>query len=159
MPSINDIVLTHYSDKPVVFDDRVYEQDTWHKPRGLWLSDDSDYGWKEWCESEHFSTNSMATITEYSFAESANILWLKTFREILSMRDRYPIGSVEEYDYKKPVYQIDWPKVAQEYDGILITPYSWELRLNPQTSWYYPWDCASACVWNTSVLKVRERVE
>lgn len=32
---------------------------------------------------------------------------------------------------------IDWPQVAQHYDGIIIAPYCWEMRLDREAGWYY----------------------
>jgi hypothetical protein len=49
---------------------------------------------------------------------------------------------------------IDWVRVAAEYAGILIAPYQRPVR--HEIMWYYTWDCASACIWDTSII---ERVE
>jgi len=50
---------------------------------------------------------------------------------------------------------INWPAVAEKYDGIIIAPYIWQRRLsdNPDHFWYYGWDCASGCIWNTEVIE------
>ena len=45
----------------------------------------------------------------------------------------------------------DWPKIAELYDGILITPYQPAYHL--EVRWYYSWDVASACVWNLDCLE------
>lgn len=50
---------------------------------------------------------------------------------------------------------IRWPLVASLYDGILIPRYLWSIRFR---NWYYGWDCASGCVWNTDVIRI-ESVE
>jgi hypothetical protein len=43
-------------------------------------------------------------------------------------------------------YDIDWERLAKEYDGVEIAPYQWQRRLSDQR-WYYSWDCASGCIW------------
>ena len=47
---------------------------------------------------------------------------------------------------------IDWERVKEQYSGIIITPYCFDLRLD--FIWYYGWDCESACIWDTSILKL-----
>lgn len=58
-------------------------------------------------------------------------------------------------------YDIDWPRLATEYDGIEIAPYLWERRLSEECRWYYSWDCASGCLWrpqNATVSLIRRLV-
>lgn len=39
-------MLSHYSKEPIeVFSNALHRDDNEHKPGGLWLSDESDYGW------------------------------------------------------------------------------------------------------------------
>ena len=76
--------------------------------------------------------------------DDANILRVKNVAAIDAFSREY-IGL-----YKN----IDWHRVCARYDGILIAPYLSARRLN--LPWYYPWDCASACVWNSSMCLVPE---
>ena len=46
---------------------------------------------------------------------------------------------------------IAWEKVAAKYDGLIITPYIWQRRM--ELNWYYTWDCASGCIWNVRAIK------
>jgi len=147
MPSIKDFVLTHHSLNQLELDhDRVYVQQDDYKPRGLWLSDDSNYGWKEWCTDEHFHLDALKHASHFQFSDEARIKWISSVAEMVYFTSDYrrPIGSTNIMHF------IDWPKVAEKYDGILITPYQWSQRMD--VMWYYSWDCASACVWNTDVL-------
>ena len=116
------------------------------KPKGLWLSDEQGYGWKEWCHSEHFS----ACTYEHKFDVDLNkILYLKTVDDVLDFSRAYARGS---YSAK-----IDWTDTVKDYSGILITPYQWDCRLNMACEWYYGWDCASGCFWDLSCLtKINE---
>jgi len=150
MTSIQDIVLTHHSGRELILDDRDYVQpDRNHKPAGLWLSDDADYGWKEWCTDESWNVDSLVHTRNFVFTVDANILWLSTLEEIVAFSNEYSttIAGINHRLY------IDWKPIVEKYDGILITPYQWQARMSEHTFWYYSWDVASACVWNTKVLK------
>ena len=44
---------------------------------------------------------------------------------------------------------IDWPRVASDYAGIEICPYLSSKRMDEDSFWYYGWDVASGCVWDS----------
>lgn len=48
--------LSHFSAKPFTFNPKqTYVNELfWIKPSGLWLSDESEYGWKQWCTNEQW---------------------------------------------------------------------------------------------------------
>lgn len=148
--------LTHYSRQPFVLSrSRTYSQEEFGngKPRGLWLSDDSSFGWAEWCRGEEWNTASLAHAADYTLAPGANVLVLSGLDDILAFTAEYQghpsfTGRAEAL----ASHWIDWERVASVHDGILITPYSWNARSHLDTMWYYGWDCASACVWNLEVL-------
>lgn len=148
--------LTHHSARPLILDRaRVYEQPTEMKPRGLWLSnDDADaFGWKAWCEGEDWNMGGFVHATDFTLAADANILTIGTMDELLAFTDEYgtppPWGDSTTMEM---TMFIEWPRVAADYDGILITPYIWAGRLDRRTFWYYGWDCASGCFWNLDAL-------
>lgn len=148
----NEMRLTHHAKHAFEFDaTRKYVQSAHDfKPRGLWLSVDGD--WRRWCEGEDFNLDGFAYQLEVAFASDAHILHLKNVGDI----DLF----TKVYDHfgGSSLRSINWPRLAREYDGIMIAPYQWERRLDPKTSWYYLWDCASACVWNLSALIVNRGV-
>lgn len=141
-------VLTHFGDEVDL--SRTYDQEDKRrrndKPQGLWLSDESDYGWSEWCRVESFRNTGEQVRTDFRLREGANILHLGSGAELRAFTNEWgkPI-------YRDYVNEIRWLDLSHEYDGILITPYSWAMRL--KLPWYYSWDCASACVWNLGALK------
>jgi hypothetical protein len=70
--------------------------------------------------------------------------------------------------------RIDWPKVSERYDGVVIAPYVWSLRMGDYemiegrmrktpdsaiSDWYYPWDCASGCIWKASAIKAFDLIK
>ena len=147
--------LIHYSSAPLA---EVYsvEQGTGFqmKPSGLWVSAEG-YGdtWKDWCEAEEFHLERLTHVHEIELASGANVLRVSGEDAIL--------GFTKQYRHAKSGYPcelsaIDWPRVASEYQGILIAPYVWTLRLDPRVTWYYPWDCASGCIWDAKAIKKRD---
>lgn len=141
--------LTHYSVNriPPIFDRVQIGQSD--KPSGLWVSDEDEYGWAEWCVN-----NSPDFIAEYrheiTLADDANILYLRTPEDIDAFTECYRGDNLRQTGC---IFFIDWPQVAREYDGIIITPYQWTRRLMPSTRWYYGWDCASGCIWAKKAIK------
>lgn len=76
---------------------------------------------------------------------------------ILTLPKDMGVGQFEAmFAIEKPIDRfkeqaIDWQKVSRQYDGIIIAPYQWEHRLS--SDWYYPWDCASGCIWNGKAIQ------
>lgn len=110
------------------------------KPQGLWLTDDSEESWQKWCEEADFGCGQCRIDLEVT--EEANLLWLKTEDDILRFGDMYGENLSGVPNYKMSVR---WGEIAERYHGIMIFPYQPSLRFD--VPWYYPWDCASGCVW------------
>lgn len=79
---------------------------------------------------------------------AANILHLQTPKELDDFTTKY--RSTPHFSD----IHLEWDRVAEEYQGILIAPYQWSRRL--ELMWYYSWDCASGCIWDITAI---ERVE
>jgi hypothetical protein len=148
------MILSHYSAQPLAFDpERIYPQNSdVFKPIGFWLSDDGDHGWKTWCGEEDWNVGALAYRADFEILPGANILHLSTAEAIRAFTKthglpypRWPSGSYIDV--------IDWTRVRQLYDGIIISPYQWDCRLNYDVHWYYSWDCASACIWNLRAIR------
>jgi hypothetical protein len=77
------------------------------------------------------------------------VLLIKNSEEMYQFHEKYKGDVYPGF----PMVMIDWSKVAKDFDGIVITPYLWERRLDHHVNWYYGWDCASGCIWNTSVIE------
>lgn len=142
--------LSHYTEQPLVFDrERTYEQGTTSngKPRGMWVSIDGEYGWPEWCRAENWGVERLAHRTPVTLAPNANVLVMGSLAELITFTERYGY-------HRWAMWSIDWTRVEQDYDGVIITPYLWDARLNEHTDWYYGWDCASGCIWNLDAIRV-----
>jgi hypothetical protein len=124
------------------------------KPHGLWLSveDDPDDTWWAWCVTNEFHLTGLAHRTEVVLVPDDTVLHLATVAEIRrfsqEFRAAHPIT---------PLDAIDWPRVQAQYAGLLIAPYQWSARLD--LLWYYGWDCASACIWDMTVIQSARALE
>ena len=148
--------LAHYSRERV---DQI-RPTTWlqdaqsMKPNGVWLSDDTDFGWFEWCMGERFGLPNLRYRIIIEIDPDADILHLKTIEDIDAFTQEYSVPPPwpMEHDRLNLGMFINWKGVASQYNGLLITPYQWERRLQMGCSWYYGWDCASACIWDASAF-------
>jgi hypothetical protein len=130
---------------------RTYVQGRpWAKPNGFWLSVDHD--WERWLDGEEMASDpDWGVVTTRFDVDTTRLLHLASADDI----DQFDRSYVE-FMGKPDRYRIDWAPLAERFAGIVIAPYIWERRLDGDAStWYYPWDCASACVWDLSVVEPR----
>ena len=113
------------------------------KPVGLWYSVGKE--WEEWCEAEGFQAERLTHVYELNVDEG-RILRITTQQELLDFTAKY-----ETLDGTG--WNINWQAVAEEWDGIEISPYQYGCRLDSMTRWYYGWDVASGCLWGPEALK------
>lgn len=147
--------LVHYSAEPVPPLEPVRPSDQPHgpKPFGLWLSveNDPETSWRGWCEAEGFRLEHLVVATPFEITTGSRVLHLSSASDIDAFTSEYRVP-----DRWSRSHAIDWPVVTGRYDGIVVAPYVWARRLDGDAGWYYGWDCASGCVWNTDILVRRE---
>jgi len=144
------VKLIHFSDKIVKSFKSVKQYndlDSIGKPKGFWVSDEEDYGWKQWCEAEEFRLEKLKYAHEIELEDNHNLLFITSLEQFDIFNKRYTIKLHSIID------GIDWVKVSSIYDGIIITPYLWERRLDFSSRFYYGWDCASGCIWHSKAVK------
>ena len=147
--SANPIDCSSYMDRAQRPHKDDYRSD-YEKPVGCWITDDSDNCWRSWCEGEQFSLESLTHKHEVILDES-NILILRCAGDLDYFTEEYG-GDCRWGPAKQYVNRyIDWHKVAARHDGLIITPYIWRRRM--ELNWYYPWDCASGCIWKAQAIK------
>lgn len=149
--------LMHYSREAFTLDrtreySNTIKAGPYTKPRGFWVSVEGEQDWPAWCRSEEFRLDTFAHAYEVTIADGAPILWLPTPVELHAFTVEY--GAPDERRRFGDEPEIDWARVAQRYDGLIIPTYQWSCRYD--LSWYYGWDCASGCVWNLDVLTITE---
>jgi hypothetical protein len=123
------------------------------KPEGLWYGIDGS--WVQWCLSEDWGTNQKA-FWEIDLDES-RLLRVSNLKQFSVFEQKYagPDPLLEAYpDLPRPTkftHLIRWSAVAEGYGGVEISPYLWAMRLD--RAWYYPWDVASGCIWDLSMIR------
>jgi hypothetical protein len=136
------------------------------KPKGLWVSAEGDDDWPSWCRSEDFRLAGLSHPTQVILRPSARILRINGAEDLLKFHEAYstvppwakkitpemldnlPYKNLPAPDFRG--YAVRWLDLAQEYQGIIIAPYVWSQRL--RLSWYYGWDCASGCIWDSNAV-------
>lgn len=142
-----------YGPSLVLQDDYDYSQYRlmMFKPHGLWITTDSEDGWREWCLREEFGCGSYRF--DLRIKPEANLLWLKTEEEMIEFTDEYELK--DNNPVKGLRFWLDWQRVMDKYQGIMIFPCQYRMRMDDRTTWYNPWDCASGCIWKpASVLEI-----
>lgn len=158
-------LLTHYTANPMCGDNldliqRTIDRgplarDDYFKPKGLWVSVDGPDDWKSWCEGEEFRLEQLKYAYRVTLRETARVLYIKTPEEI----DEFTLKHGFSLTASRYVHSIRWGDLKKDYDAIIIAPYQWSRRLSNHCFWYYPWDCASGCIWNMSIIETFELKE
>lgn len=155
------MILEHYPrDDAFRFDaSKSYENKRDDKPTGFWVSVKGPDDWPSWCRAESFRTEALERDASYvHLDESANILHIRNSAELNAFDLEYGLEMFPgEPLLSQHRYKIDWERLKGEYDGIIIAPYLWEMRLG-NLSWYYSWDVASGCIWNLNVINGLTRI-
>jgi hypothetical protein len=109
------------------------------KPQGLWYSKGN-----EWADFLKYDPANWADTYNNVFLldiDLKKILKIDSYEKLLSFSRKYSDG--KEY--------VDWEAVENlGYHGVEIIPYQGEARHN--IPWYYRWDVASGCIWNTDCI-------
>lgn len=115
-----------------------------YKPRGFWYEVNGD--WRRWCAEEGFHLDRMNFLFDVDLG-SCNILKLRGAPALDAFDEKYHVDDpiVHHIMGERDHNCIDWLRVAEEYDGLEIAPYSWARRM--EFMWYYGWDCASGVIW------------
>jgi hypothetical protein len=142
--------LVHYSGAPVI-EVRSVRQNGEHsgigKPCGFWLSvDGNEDGWRDWCLGESFGLEHLTHVHDVELAPDAEVLRLHGPAGIDAFTREYHEPSDRFYG------RINWSRVAERWQGIIIAPYVWSRRLHDGAKWYYSWDCASGCIWDARAV-------
>jgi hypothetical protein len=152
-----------YSDAPILTGEQWDRRQSgrpmsYAKPSGFWITDDSEECWRSWCVGEQFNLECLTHRHEVILDER-NILILRSALQLDIFTKEFETFQVWGPDEEPRKYRdrcIDWGRVAEWYDGLIVTPYQWSRRMADGFSWYYGWDCASGCIWKAAaILEVR----
>jgi hypothetical protein len=118
------------------------------KPSGLWYAVGSS--WIDWCIGAEF--NGLGKyIYEIELNKKANILLIDTKDKIFEFGNKYKNTKYPYAKFNSTI--IDWERVKEDYDGIEVSPYFYDLRLAYDLLWYYGWDVPSGCLWKANTKK------
>ena len=148
--------LIHFSNELLDRDSLVVRDQDNFKPRGLWFSCEGgrEDGWADWCVSERFRTEDLVCATEVFLRPDARTLHMSTHAEILEFTSEYATCR-----HRIHLREIDWSRVAKDWQVVMITPYVWSARMDMRCWWYYSWDVASGCVIDPAAIDRLEPVE
>ena len=119
------------------------------KPVGLWVSVTGEDDWPTWCFDNDCFLERLAFAHEIILSPDARVLRLAGIAEIDAFAERF--GTCTDTTYPLVSFAINWTRVAEEYQGIIIAPYCYHRRL--EAMWYYGWDCASGCIWDAAAVE------
>lgn len=157
------MILEHYSERPFEIDPEYNYRSSelgmgiYSKPEGFWVSVKGVDDWPSWCISESYAEERLKYRNIISIRDNSNILRLNNSEELQEFTREYirPDGEITiTGETRRLSLGIDWNKVKNEYDGIIIPNYLWESRFDSIAAWYYGWDCASGCIWNLDILTI-----
>jgi len=143
-----ELLKTKYKDSRVIMskEEKITfrnnpKQTPHHKPKGLWYGIGTS--WVDWIRSEQPDWEE--DYTHIVDVDLSKIKVIRSYDELLKFSDEYSIGD------KPTGGLIDWAKVASKYSGIEIVPYIFKARFD--LLWYYSWDVASGCIWDSNAIK------
>ena len=153
VPAFTPLRLLKYAPAPFSLDlDRAAARTGWGKPFGTWVSVGD--AWKEWCEFESFGLGDLAVVHEMVLKPDHNVLTISSKEGLVRFAEVFARES--DYGY----WMVEWDRVRDLWDGIIISPYLWGAwYLDERLRFYYGWDCASGCVWDLRAVWSFEVVE
>lgn len=144
------VELSHWSANPInsVYSVQQGGKDARNdKPKGLWVSVDGPYDWLWWNDLEEFYDLSKQHRYKIQLSPLAKILYIRNSEDLHRFDTEFHVPLRGTSDR----WSIDWQRVANYWQGIVIAPYLWSERLGG-ISWYYGWDCASGSIWDKSAI-------
>jgi len=120
----------------------VGDVNTIGKPGGFWFGVGAE--WVDWTESEmpQWKGDNLYAVE----VDEKQCVVIENERDLRMFHN----------EFRTPNGMINWEKVARQYKGIIMKSYIPSARM--QYPWYYTWDIASGCVWDTSAIKQVEQV-
>lgn len=142
----------HYPNSRVVITDKenienvnITQTERKPKPKGLWYSLGN-----EWADFLKFDASDWAKTYNNVFILEIDL------KKILKI-DSYEMLMEFDRNHSDGNMYVDWGKIQKiGYHGVEIIPYQNDARFS--IPWYYGWDVASGCIWNTDCIKKTTKV-
>lgn len=142
---VKKLTVIHYGSK--VYNSELVEpivNENWVKPLGgLWTSPiNSTWGWKNWCDMEHFHKCSNRNKFKLKFVKNALVMVIDDLEDLMNLPK---ISSLDEYINNR---YIDFELVSKYVDAIWLTDKGQsETRLTYPLS-LYGWDVETVLILN-----------
>jgi hypothetical protein len=142
-------VMTTVSSKPITGARDTSENNmSATKPSGMWYAPGAD--WIDWMSREMprwLKEVEYVYVLKPAYASGGldsqgGVLQIKTARELRAFTKRFSFEKESPY-----VSEIRWDDVADQWDGIEIVPYHYDVARDMSMIWYAGWDIASGCIW------------
>lgn len=124
------------------------------KPEGgLWASPiDAPFGWKEWCQREHFRENNEDNSFKFVVKNESKIIHIRDVKDLEKLpkqKDTYGLDSV---------CCLDFEQIQKDYDGIELhlseEEKSTETFCNGLYFKLYGWDCDSIIIFHDEAIEI-----
>ena len=138
---------THYDDtlfKPISNYNSIL-----NKPKGgFWGSPvDTDWGWKDWCESEQFHIDRLNDSFRFTLVNGSKVFHIRTPQDILKLPFNKKPGSGLLYWMD---WYYNWEKIAEKYDAV-------ELHMTENYMFFhdafYSWDVDSIIILKPGIVR------
>ncbi len=150
---MDDIKYIHYSaDRIIVVRSAKQKTELYMKPNGLWFSVEDGNGWQGWCQDNSWNLDCFKFHHLLKLKKDADICRIQNTNQFDFFANSYKEYPPWDIGHMIAMF-INWARVAEKYQGIIIAPYLYDRRLESNSSWYYGWDCSSGCVWDTDAVE------
>lgn len=112
---------------------------------GMWSSPiNSSYGWKHWCDYENFRNCDEENSFKFKLKHKSKIYIIDNMEDL----EKLPFYDMGYY------YNLDFVKITQRYDAILLTQNGQILTRHGHPINLYGWDCECLLVLNKKCIKI-----
>lgn len=142
----------HYGCTSTSFDvakvNKIRNREGFSKPLGgFWASAvDSEFGCKEWCESESYGNPSKENSFEFSLKDDTNVLKITSVDDLTTLPKQTDPASIMMRI--TGMIALDFEKLSEIYDAIEVSISS-DVRLYQAL---YGWDCDSIVIINPEII-------
>lgn len=132
---------------------RHVQQKVDYKPKGLWYAIGD--AWKEFVRTDMSSRPEAPYEYEVVLKKDHGMLMLNTVDKVINFNRMYGTTHIPDPRSKRgergeTFDLIDWDQVADDFTGIELCPYFYEIRFD--MIWYYTIDIESGCIWNADAI-------
>jgi hypothetical protein len=147
-------IYIHYGAKEFHKIQPIKNERCFTKPQGgLWASPvDAPFGWKEWCEREHFRENNEDNSFKFVVKDDSKIIHVRDVKDL------------EKLPKQKDTYDLDimccldFEQIQKDFDGIELhlseEEKSIETFCNGLYFKLYGWDCDSIIIFHDEAIEI-----